>query len=73
MSKSKKITDVKSGNEVISPLDTLVMLKFAEEIRKYITETARYIPHADTKQNCTGCKFAKRRDKILKQLSKFST
>lgn len=28
MSKTKKITDVKSGKEVISPLDTLVMPKF---------------------------------------------
>ena len=33
MSKSKKITDVKSGQEVISPLDTLVMR------RSYKTET----------------------------------
>lgn len=54
-------------------VEAVVMWKFVEEIKNYITETAHYIPHASVKKKCLGCKFAKRRDNILEKLNKFST
>ena len=69
MSKSKKLTDVKSGEEVISPLDTLVMRqtenkKFAEQVLKLYYKYNNILNGKDIKNhNLIVTMFQNLRDK----------